>query len=127
MSAILVVEDDKPLRDLLASLLGERGYDVETAEEGSAALEMMAQKRFDIVISDIIMPGKEGIETIREIRSLHPDVQIIAMSAGGSMGNATVLEHARMIGAHESIRKPVDLKAFVTTVERMSPLNPLDD
>ncbi len=92
---------------------------METAEEGNAALELMAQARFEMVISDIIMPGKEGMETIKEIRALYPDVQIIAMSTGGSMGNSQVLEYARMIGAHESIRKPVELPSLLTTVERM--------
>lgn len=119
MSAILVVDDDKSLRDLLSVVLRERGHDVETAEEGNAALELMAQARFEMVISDIIMPGKEGMETIKEIRALYPDVQIIAMSTGGSMGNSQVLEYARMIGAHESIRKPVELPSLLTTVERM--------
>ena len=101
MSAILVVDDDKSLRDLLSVVLRERGHDVETAEEGNAALELMAQARF------------------KEIRALYPDVQIIAMSTGGSMGNSQVLEYARMIGAHESIRKPVELPSLLTTVERM--------
>tara|TARA_E500000318_G_scaffold55810_1_gene51854 strand:+ start:22504 stop:22869 length:366 start_codon:yes stop_codon:yes gene_type:complete len=119
MSAILVVDDDKSLRDLLSVVLRERGYDVETAEEGSAALELMAHARFEMVISDIIMPGKEGMETIKEIRTLYPDVQIIAMSTGGSVGNSHVLEYARMIGAHETIRKPVELPNLITTVERM--------
>ena len=119
MSAILVVDDDKPLRDLLSSVLREQGHEVATAGEGNAALELMAHTRFEMVISDIIMPGKEGMETIRDIRGLYPDVQIIAMSAGGSMGNVQVLEYARMIGAHESIRKPVELPALISTVERM--------
>jgi len=119
MSAILVVDDDKSLRDLLSRVLQEQGHDVATAGEGNEALDLMAHTRFEMVISDIIMPGKEGIETIREIREVYPDVQIIAMSTGGSMGNVQVLEYARMIGAHESIRKPVELPALISTVERM--------
>ena len=119
MSAILIVDDDKSLRDLLSSVLRERGHDVATAGEGNEALELMAQRCFEMVISDIIMPGKEGIETIREIRGLYPDVQVIAMSAGGSVGNAQILEYARMIGAHDSIRKPVELPALITKVEQM--------
>ena len=119
MSAILIVDDDKSLRDLLSSVLRERGHEVATAGEGNEALELMAQRCFEMVISDIIMPGKEGIETIREIRGLYPDVQVIAMSAGGSVGNAQILEYARMIGAHDSIRKPVELPALITKVEQM--------
>ena len=119
MASILVVDDDKPLRDLLAGVLREQGYDVETAEEGNAALSRMETASFDIVISDIIMPGKEGIETIREIRSLYPSVLVIAMSTGGSLGNAQILEYARMIGAHEAIRKPVELPELIKTISRM--------
>ena len=92
---------------------------METAEEGNAAHKLMAHARFEMVISDIIMPGKEGMETIKEIRTLYPDVQIVAMSTGGSVGNSDVLECALMIGAHESIRKPVELPSLITTVERM--------
>ena len=121
MPSILVVEDDKPLRDLLAGILREQGHDVQTAEEGNAALDLMNEAKFDLVISDIIMPGKEGIETIREIRTLHPDVQVIAMSTGGSLGNAQILEYARMIGAHEAIRKPVELPALIEMIARMFP------
>lgn len=119
MASILVVDDDKSLRDLLAGVLQEQGYDVETAEEGNEALERMETTPFDMVISDIIMPGKEGIETIREIRELYPTVRIIAMSTGGSLGNAQILEYARMIGAHEAIRKPVELPVLIETISRM--------
>ncbi|UUX49533.1 response regulator [Nisaea acidiphila] len=119
MPSILIVDDDKPLRDLLATVLQEQGYDVETAEEGNAALTWMESAAFDLVISDIIMPGKEGIETIREIRSLYPSVLIIAMSTGGSLGNAQILEYARMIGAHEAIRKPVEIPVLIDTISRM--------
>lgn len=119
MSAILIVDDDKSIRDLLSEVLLREGHEVKTAEEGNAALACLAESSFDMVISDIIMPGKEGIETIREIRELHPEIQIIAMSTGGSLGNAQILEYARMIGAHEAIRKPVELPEFITTVQRM--------
>ena len=68
MSAILIVDDDKSLRDLLSRVLQEQGHDVATAGEGNEALDLMAHTRFEMVISDIIMPGKEGMETIREIR-----------------------------------------------------------
>lgn len=119
MSAILVVDDDKSIRDLLSGVLRKRGYEVETAEEGNAALDQIANGRFDLVISDIIMPGKEGIETIREIRDSHPEIHVIAMSTGGSLGNSQILEYARMIGAHEAIRKPIELPELISTVERL--------
>tara|TARA_R110002012_G_scaffold12277_5_gene54877 strand:+ start:1338 stop:1703 length:366 start_codon:yes stop_codon:yes gene_type:complete len=119
MSSILVVDDDKSLRDLLSAMLRDRGYEVDIAKEGDEALKILAHTRFDVVISDIIMPGKEGIETIREIRETYPDVQIIAMSAGGSLGNVQVLEYACMIGAHKAIRKPIKLPDLVALVEQM--------
>lgn len=121
MASILIVDDDRSLRDLLAEVLREQGHDAQTAEEGNAALARMNEAKFDLVISDIIMPGKEGIETIREIRALHPDVKIIAMSSGGSLGNAQILEYARMIGAHEAIRKPVELPALTAMIGAMFP------
>lgn len=121
MPSILIVDDDKPLLDLLAEILREQGHQVQTAEEGNSALALMSRTKFDLVISDIIMPGKEGIETIREIRGLHSDVRIIAMSTGGSLGNTPVLEYARMIGAHEAIRKPVEFPALIAMIDRMFP------
>ncbi|MEQ8334658.1 response regulator [Nisaea sp.] len=119
MSSILVVDDDKSLRDLLSAVLRDRGYEVEIAKEGDEALKILAHTRFDIVISDIIMPGKEGIETIREIRDVYPDIQVIAMSTGGSLGNVQILEYARMIGAHEAVRKPIKLPDLIAVVEQM--------
>ncbi|WP_420405573.1 response regulator [Nisaea sp.] len=121
MLSVLIVDDDKPLRDLLAEFLREHGHDAQTAEEGQTALDMMSKAKFDLVLSDIIMPGKEGIETIREIREFHPDVRVIAMSTGGSLGNAQILEYARMIGAHEAIRKPIELPALVEMIAEMFP------
>jgi len=121
MASILIVDDDKPLLDLLAELLRKQGHEVKTAEEGNSALSQMREAKFDLVISDIIMPGKEGIETIREIRELHPDVRVIAMSTGGSLGNAQILEYARMIGAHEAIRKPIELPALIEMIDGMFP------
>lgn len=116
MPRILVIDDDLAMRSLISQVLARSGYEVETAEEGSEGLQLLSRSRFDLVISDIIMPGMEGIETIREIRALYPGLKIIAISGGGSIGEARILEYARLIGAHRVFNKPPDIPNLLAEI-----------
>ncbi len=109
MHHILVVDDEKDIRDSFENLLQKAGYSVTTAEDGVVALKIMEQKHMDLVITDIIMPKKEGVETILEIRAKHPRTKIIAMSGGGRNINAEdALQFVENLGVSKTFVKPFD-------------------
>ena len=106
MSAILVVDDQKGLRDILRKVLAEAGHDVAEAEDGVAALALFRAGAFDLVITDIIMPEKEGIEIITTMRQERPSLRILAMSGGGRAHVMDFLAIAKKAGADAILEKP---------------------
>jgi CheY-like chemotaxis protein len=87
MHKILVIDDNVVVRNTIIQMLESEGYEVVSAEDGRRGLSVFRSEKPDLVITDIIMPEKEGIETIRDIRGEAPDTKIIAISGGGRMGN----------------------------------------
>jgi DNA-binding response OmpR family regulator len=106
VASILIIEDEEACRDSLRCLLETRGYDVSCAPEGRRGMEVFRAERQDIVLTDIMMPGQEGIETIMELRSMVPDCPIVAMSGGGSIGGDDFLKMAARLGADVTLPKP---------------------
>jgi CheY-like chemotaxis protein len=118
MPTILLIDDDDAFRELARRMLVTAGYDVREAADGMAAIESYRQQRSDVVITDILMPEREGLETIQELRRLDPQVRIIAMSGAG-FGRDAYLELARRFGARRILRKAFtldDLRAAVAEV-----------
>ncbi|MBD3243016.1 MAG: response regulator [Chitinivibrionales bacterium] len=101
---VLVVDDDRSIREYLHYLLDEQGYDVDEAENGVVALQRFSNSHYDVVITDISMPEKDGIDTIIEMRDKEADARIIAMS--GVARSETLLEIAKMYKADMAIKKP---------------------
>jgi len=116
MTGILVVDDDREIRDMLKRLLERAHYDVETAEDGKQALEMFQAKTYDVVITDILMPEKEGIEMIIELRKQHSDLKIIAISGGGKGDAGHYLDVARAFGADRSFGKPFECMEMLEAI-----------
>ncbi|HUB98097.1 MAG TPA: response regulator [Stellaceae bacterium] len=106
MAKILVIEDDVMLRNTIEKILRHGGFEVVLAEDGARGLTSFRSERPDLVLTDIIMPEREGIATIVEIRRERPDAKIIAMSGGGRIGSADFLGMARKLGADDIIAKP---------------------
>jgi CheY-like chemotaxis protein len=106
MKRILLVDDNDAFRRLLGRTLELAGYEIQTAAEGSAALKLFQQQLFDLVITDLIMPGKEGLETIIELHRLKPRMKIIAMSGGGRSDAGEYLPMAQGLGANLTLTKP---------------------
>lgn len=113
---ILIVDDEKSLRDILELTLRSEGYQVLTAADGNEAMELARTIPFDLVVTDIMMPGKGGIETIMELRALNEDLKIIAMSGGQPGGTTDFLAQAITLGASATLRKPFESTRFVSTL-----------
>ncbi|MBW1997483.1 MAG: response regulator [Deltaproteobacteria bacterium] len=110
MSHILVIEDDPKIRKVLRRLIERAGHDVEEASDGLEGLKSYRKKPADLVITDIIMPRKEGLETILDLRREFPEVKIIAISGGGRLSPLPYLEVAEGFGALRVFSKPFDLE-----------------
>ena len=118
MQKILVIDDDPLVRRTIGRVLARSGYETLSAADGYEGLVLFQREQPSVVITDIIMPDKEGIETILEIRRLSPEAQIIAVSGGARSGNCDYLEIAAKFGASEVLTKPFDSAALLDCVAR---------
>ena len=113
MPKVLVVDDEAPIRRLIRRTLERDGYEVEEAEDGAVALRRYRAAPADLVILDIFMPEKEGLETLRE---LGPEAKVIAISGGGRAGNLLPLRSAQTFGALRTLTKPFEPSALLASV-----------
>ncbi len=116
MESILLIDDDEALRIALRLALERAGYSVMVARDGREGLQFFRHLPTDLVITDLVMDGQEGIETIRALRRETPGVKIIAMSGGGSHHDITFLDAARLLGAQQTLDKPFALQDLLTAV-----------
>ncbi len=107
MARILIIDDDDIIRRMLRLMLTKAGYDVLDAGDGKEGIELFRENNVDLVITDLIMPEKEGIEMIMELKTDFPDVKIIAMSGGAQMGPEGYLQLADALGAQQTLKKPI--------------------
>jgi len=112
MAKILVIDDQIEMREVMKNLLEEQGYDVEIAEDGSDGLTKHRDNPANLIITDLHMPGKDGLQTIRELRDANEDVKIIAMSGANTFMVETNLETSERIGADMAFSKPFDHSEF---------------
>ena len=129
MARIIVIDDEKDVRDVLKEVLERAGFDVEVAANGDDGLELLRSKGADVVITDIIMPGKNGVETVQDIRKNFPNTRVIVISGGG---NVTPLEYepsaiktsaylasATAAGADVTLTKPFDRREILEAVSQL--------
>ena len=113
MASILVVDDEKPVRDLLHIALTQDNHNVLLAKNGREAVELQQNHQFDLVITDMVMPEKNGIDLIMELKKKNPASKVLAISGGGGIdGRFDYLSIAKLIGAEHIISKPFDLKTI---------------
>lgn len=117
--SILVVDDDELVRETLVGYLRTSGFRVTSAFDGEQALEKLKAEPVDLVLTDLIMPNREGIETIVELRRQHTPVKIIAISGGGRTGDVDFLQMASMLGADGVLRKPFSRAELVRKVHEV--------
>lgn len=115
---ILVIDDDPAIRLTLEIILTGAGYEVICAANGEEGVRLFRAVRPDLVITDVIMPVREGIETILGIRQEQPDARIIAMSGGGRIASRDLLTKARNLGADRIMAKPFDMDELTAVVQQ---------
>jgi DNA-binding response OmpR family regulator len=119
---ILVIDDDDQLRGTVAKMLRADEHEVIVAANGMRGMELFRKEKPALVVTDIIMPEQEGIETILALRRADPQVKIIAMSGGGRLGEISVLKMARLLGADDVIEKPFRAQELRDCVRALAPV-----
>ncbi len=121
MSArVLLIDDNEDFRSILSIALEAEGFEVETAANGQNAAETLKSRPASVVITDIFMPGKEGIETISELKKQFPGVHIIAMSGRPSATDFDPLLIAEELGAEKTLRKPFAIDELIGAVRGLT-------
>ena len=116
MAKIFVFDDEISILLMVKKMLEKNGHEVETALNGKEGIELFEKGKPDLLITDIIMPEKEGLETIFTIKKKYPDLKIIAISGGGRIGPDEYLPVAKLLGASAVFQKPLIPKEFMQTV-----------
>lgn len=117
MARILIIDDDIEILEMLCEMLKRDGHDVLEALDGKKGITLLEKERVDLVVTDIIMPGKEGLETITDLRRDMPEVKIVAMSGGGErVGQKDCLGMALMLGAKRVLFKPFTREELLETI-----------
>ena len=119
MARILVIDDDDLVLEMLYESLTREGYDVLQASNGEQGLRLYREEPVDLIITDLIMPEKEGIETIIELRKDFPDMKIIAISGGGYIGTKDYFQMAKILGVQRTFTKPVAIKQLLDAVREL--------
>jgi two-component system, chemotaxis family, chemotaxis protein CheY len=117
MATIMVIDDDGDVREFLRRALETAGHQVIEADDGQRGLSLFRAQPAQVVITDILMPRKEGIETIRDFRRLYPTVKIIGISGGGASGFMDFLQAALAMGADHVLHKPFRAKTLIELVD----------
>lgn len=119
MAKILVLDDEPSILLMIKKMLEKAGHQVDIALNGKEGMRLFEKDKPDLVVTDIIMPEKEGLETIFELRRLHPDLKIIAISGGGRISPDGYLPGAKLLGADKVFPKPLDQKEFLSAVSEL--------
>lgn len=119
MARILVIEDDFLVLKVLHYVLVCEGYEVIKASNGKEGMRLYRKDPVDLVITDLIMPEKDGIETIRELTAEFPNIKIIAISGGGRIGPVDYLHMAKVLGARRTLAKPIERDELVGVVKEL--------
>lgn len=123
MARILVVDDESLWRECLRDILQEWGHSVLSADNGCSCLNLLENSEVDIVLTDIFMPGKDGIDLIQELRSRYSHVRIIAMSGGATLlDGRCYLRVANALGASRVLAKPMTGKSLLQAVDETLPV-----
>src|SRR4029077_18485628 len=116
MALILVIDDQDSIRRVVRRALEQDGHEVFDASDGEIGMEILESQSFDIVITDIFMPGQDGIVTLRQISKRFPAVKVIVISGGDSSGLLDLRQDAELLGAIKSLQKPFNAREIIDGV-----------
>jgi len=116
MASVIVIDDQEPIRRIVRSALERAGHEVREADDGELGLQLLERHAADVVLSDIFMPGMDGIQMLRQIRKRFPAVKVIVMSGGDSSGMLDLRRDAELLGAVKSLAKPFTTHEIVAAV-----------
>lgn len=119
MARIVVMDDDEQVRELLQDILQANNHEVMVAEDGAQGMIKCREFQPDLVITDIVMPEQEGIETISKLRQEYPDLKVIAVSGGGQVAPETYLKIAECMGANRTLPKPFKRKDILDAIDEL--------
>jgi CheY-like chemotaxis protein len=131
MTTVLLIDDESDVRDSVAKVLSREGFDVATAENVEQGLKLLGKRPFDVLITDVIMPGIDGVQAIRLVREINSDIKVIAISGGGNFGpksyqpqaitTTAYLQAATEAGADWVLTKPFQKADIVDAVRQLVP------
>jgi len=116
---ILLVDDEEAIRKMVRAILGDELYEFAEAGNGLDAQAVLEKQKFDLVITDVIMPDCDGIELVMAVRRKLPDIKVIVMSGGGRVRAGHYLDLAGKLGAARVFEKPFDTAALRNTVQEL--------
>jgi DNA-binding response OmpR family regulator len=118
MKRILIIDDEFSIRSMLKKMLEQEGFDIIVASDGKEGMKLFEKDPADLVITDIIMPEKDGLEIIQALRKGYPDVPIIAMSGGGRNPPDGYLNMAKLFGAQATFEKPLKKEELLNAIKK---------
>jgi YesN/AraC family two-component response regulator len=119
MAKILVIDDELPIAVMIKRMLEKENHEVLTALNGKDGLDIANSFSPDIVVTDIVMPEKEGLELIFTLKKTKPEIRIVAISGGGRFNYEGYLTTARHLGADRTLVKPLDHKGFIAAINEL--------
>jgi CheY-like chemotaxis protein len=119
LARILVIDDEPAIRRVVRRVVEGAGHEVLEASDGEAGMRLLAENQSDVVITDLFMPGQDGIVTVRRIRKEFPGVKVIVVSGGDSTGRLDLRRDAEVLGAIASLRKPFAASDLLQTIHEV--------
>ncbi|RPH40882.1 MAG: response regulator [Desulfobulbaceae bacterium] len=122
MKRILIIDDEESALDLLRRILEQEGHEVSAARNGQEGIEIFRRQQFDLVVTDMVMPVKDGLKTILELRRVDPAIPLIAISGGGAIAKERYLNVAGYIDGVCTLPKPFSRAELLSAIDKL--LNP---
>lgn len=119
MARIIVIDDEASIAIMIKRMLEKEGYEVEIAFNGNEGLKLLEKFQPDLLITDIVMPEKEGLELIIELKKVNPSLKIVAISGGGRFKYEGYLSSAKHLGASKVFQKPLNFKEFIAGISEL--------
>jgi len=119
MTRVLVIDDNAEIREMLIQMLAMLGYEARATETGAQGVEMFRAAPANVVLLDMFMPDRDGLETLRDLRQIDPNVRVVAMTGGGAYKNVGILKPALLLGARKLLYKPVTSTELREAIEEV--------